>query len=381
MEQFHQHILTGEQLDLQAFARDFAAKELAPVVKECDRKGEFPMEVVRKFCEVGFNSMFLPEAYGGQGLGAMDMVLVYEEFAKVDAGFICSASTGEFGIEPILVAGTEEQKKYYMDFILQGGLGAFALTEPNAGSDAAATRTTAVRDGDDYILNGRKCFITSGPVANVYSVFATVDPSLGTKGISCFIVERDRPGVSVGKDEDKMGMRLSCTSDVIFEDVRIPAKNLVGAEGKGFGLAMKCLDRSRGVNSYGALGIAQRALDEAVAYAKQRKTFGRPIIGHQGVQFLMADMEIDVTTARALLWQCAQMVDKGVFDTKLGSVTKTFLSEMAMRVTTSAVQVLGGYGYSREYPVEKLMRDAKLWSIFEGTNQIQRMVISGCLAH
>lgn len=381
MEQFHQHILTGEQLDLQAFARDFAAKELAPVVKECDRKGEFPMEVFRKFCEVGFNSMFLPEAYGGQGLGAMDMVLVYEEFAKVDAGFICSASTGEFGIEPILVAGTEEHKKYYMDFILQGGLGAFALTEPNAGSDAAATRTTAVRDGDDYILNGRKCFITSGPVANVYSVFATVDPSLGTKGISCFIVERDRPGVSVGKDEDKMGMRLSCTSDVIFEDVRIPAKNLVGAEGKGFGLAMKCLDRSRGVNSYGALGIAQRALDEAVAYAKQRKTFGRPIIGHQGVQFLLADMEIDVTTARALLWQCAQMVDKGVFDTKLGSVTKTFLSEMAMRVTTSAVQVLGGYGYSREYPVEKLMRDAKLWSIFEGTNQIQRMVISGCLAH
>ena len=381
MEQFHQHILTGEQLDLQAFARDFAAKELAPVVKECDRKGEFPMEVFRKFCEVGFNSMFLPEAYGGQGLGAMDMVLVYEEFAKVDAGFICSASTGEFGIEPILVAGTEEQKKYYMDFILQGGLGAFALTEPNAGSDAAATRTTAVRDGDDYILNGRKCFITSGPVANVYSVFATVDPSLGTKGISCFIVERDRPGVSVGKDEDKMGMRLSCTSDVIFEDVRIPAKNLVGAEGKGFGLAMKCLDRSRGVNSYGALGIAQRALDEAVAYAKQRKTFGGPIIGHQGVQFLLADMEIDVTTARALLWQCAQMVDKGVFDTKLGSVTKTFLSEMAMRVTTSAVQVLGGYGYSREYPVEKLMRDAKLWSIFEGTNQIQRMVISGCLAH
>ncbi len=381
MEQFHQHILTGEQLDLQAFARDFAAKELAPVVKECDRKGEFPMEVFRKFCEVGFNSMFLPEAYGGQGLGAMDMVLVYEEFAKVDAGFICSASTGEFGIEPILVAGTEEQKKYYMDFILQGGLGAFALTEPNAGSDAAATRTTAVRDGDDYILNGRKCFITSGPVANVYSVFATVDPSLGTKGISCFIVERDRPGVSVGKDEDKMGMRLSCTSDVIFEDVRIPAKNLVGAEGKGFGLAMKCLDRSRSVNSYGALGIAQRALDEAVAYAKQRKTFGSPIIGHQGVQFLLADMEIDVTTARALLWQCAQMVDKGVFDTKLGSVTKTFLSEMAMRVTTSAVQVLGGYGYSREYPVEKLMRDAKLWSIFEGTNQIQRMVISGCLAH
>ena len=364
MEQFHKQILTSEQQDLQAFARDFATKELAPVVKECDEKGEFPMEVFHKFCDVGFNTMFLPEAYGGQGLGAMDMVVVYEEF----------------GIEPILVAGNEEQKQYYMDFIRNGGLGAFALTEPNAGSDAAATRTTAVRDGDEYVINGRKCFITSGPVASVYSVFATVDPSLGAKGISCFIVERDRPGVSVGKDENKMGMRLSCTSDVFFEDVRIPGQNLVGAEGKGFGLAMKCLDRSRGVNSYGALGIAQRALDEAVAYAKQRKTFGKPIIGHQGVQFLLADMEVDVTTARALLWQCAQMVDRGVFDTKLGSVTKTFLSEMAMRVTTNAVQVLGGYGYSREYPVEKLMRDAKLWSIFEGTNQIQRMVISGCLA-
>ena len=373
-------LLTDEQRDLQAFAKEFAEKELAPVVKECDLKGEFPMEVFKKFRDVGFNTMFLPEAYGGQGLGAMEMVLVYEEFAKVDAGFICSASTGEFGIEPILVAGTEEQKQYYMDFILNGGLGAFALTEPNAGSDASATKTTAVRDGDDYIINGRKCFITSGPIADVYSVFASTDPSKGAKGISCFIVERSRPGVSVGKDEDKMGMRLSCTSDVLFEDVRVPAKNLVGAEGTGFGLAMKCLDRSSGVNSYGALGIAQRALDESVAYAKQRKTFGKPIIAHQGVQFMLADMEIDVTTARALLWQCATMVDRGVFDTKLGSVTKTFLSDMVMRVTTNAVQVLGGYGYSREYPVEKLMRDAKLWSIFEGTNQIQRMVIAGTLA-
>lgn len=373
-------LLTDEQRDLQSFAKEFAEKELAPVVKECDLKGEFPMEVFQKFRDVGFNTMFLPENYGGQGLGAMEMVLVYEEFAKVDAGFICSASTGEFGIEPILIAGTEEQKQYYMDFILNGGLGAFALTEPNAGSDASATKTTAVRDGDDYIINGRKCFITSGPIADVYSVFASTDPSKGAKGISCFIVERSRPGVSVGKDEDKMGMRLSCTSDVLFEDVRIPAKNLVGTEGTGFGLAMKCLDRSRGVNSYGALGIAQRALDEAVAYAKQRKTFGKPIIAHQGVQFMLADMEIDVTTARALLWQCATLVDRGIFDTRLGSVTKTFLSDMVMRVTTNAVQVLGGYGYSREYPVEKLMRDAKLWSIFEGTNQIQRMVIAGTLA-
>lgn len=380
MEQFHEKILTSEQLDLQAFAREFAEKEVAPVVKECDEKGEFPMAVFKKFCEVGFNTMFLPEALGGQGLGAMDMVVVHEEFAKVDAGFITSATCGEFGIEPILMAGTDEQKQYYMDFILQGGLGAFALTEPNSGSDASATKTIAVKDGNDYVLNGRKCFITSGPIADVYSIFATVDPSAGVKGISCFIVERDRPGVSVGRDEDKMGLRLSCTSDVVLEDVRIPAKNLVGAEGKGFGLAMKCLDRSRGVNSYAGVGIAQRALDEAVAYAKQRKTFGKPIIKHQMIQSILADMQINVTAGRALLWQCAQMVDRGVYDTKLGSTTKTFISDMAMKVTTDAVQVLGGYGYSREYPVEKLMRDAKIQQIFEGTNQIQRMVIAGALA-
>ncbi len=380
MENFHKSILTEEQLDLQAFAREFAQKEIAPIVKEYDEKGEFPMEVFKKFCDVGFNTMFLPESIGGQGLGAMDLVVVEEEFAKVDAGFITSATTGEFGIEPILMAGTDEQKQYYMDFILNGCLGAFALTEPNSGSDASATKTTAVKDGDDYILNGRKCFITSGPIASVYSIFAVTDPSAGVKGISCFIVERDRPGVSVGKDEDKMGIRLSCTSDVILEDVRVPAKNLVGAEGKGFSIAMKCLDRSRGVNSYAGVGIAQRALDEAVAYAKQRQTFGKPIIRHQMIQSILADMQIQVTAGRALLWQCAQLVDKGIYDTKLGSSTKTFISDMCMKVTTDAVQVLGGYGYSREYPVEKLMRDAKIQQIFEGTNQIQRMVIAGQLA-
>lgn len=375
------YVLTEMQKDLQKFARDFAQKELGPIAAEIDRAhGPFPVEVFRKFCDAGFNTMFLPEAYGGQGFGAFDMVLVNEEFAKVDAGFICSATTGEFGIEPVMLFGTEEQKHYYMDFLLNGKLGAFALTEPDAGSDAGATRTTAVRDGDDYILNGRKCFITSGGLADVYTVFATEDRSLGTKGITCFIVEKDRPGVSVGKAEDKMGMVLSNTTDLLFENVRIPAKNRVGEEGKGFKIAMTCLDRSRGVNSYGALGIAQRAIDESVAYAKQRKTFGKPIIAHQMVQGLLADMEIRTTAARALLWHCARMVDEGVYDSKLGAVTKAFISDAAMQVTTNAVQVLGGYGYSREYPVEKLMRDAKLWQIFEGTNQVQRMVIAGAMA-
>jgi alkylation response protein AidB-like acyl-CoA dehydrogenase len=376
-----EYLLTELQKDLQKFAHDFAAKEIGPIAKELDRThGPFPMDVFKKFCDAGFNTMFLPEKYGGQGFGAFDMVLVNEEFAKIDAGFICSATTGEFGIEPVLLAGTEEQKHYYMDYILRGKLGAFALTEPDAGSDAGNTRTIAVRDGDEYVINGRKCFITSGGLADVYTVFATMDRSQGTRAITCFIIEKDRPGVFVGKEEDKMGMVLSNTADLVFEDVRIPVKNRVGEEGEGFKIAMKCLDRSRGVNSYGALGICQRALDESIAYAKLRKTFGKPIIAHQGIGFMLADMEIATTASRALLWHCARMIDEGVYDTKLGSVAKAFISDSAVKVATDAVQILGGYGYSREYPVEKLMRDAKLWQIFEGTNQIQRMVIAGSLA-
>ena len=378
---YNEYGLTEEQLDLKAFAREFAEKELKEVAKEVDHDHkEFPMDVFKKFCDAGFKSMFLPEDLGGQGLSTLDVVLVNEEFARIDAGFICSATTGEFGMEAVLLHGTQAQKELYADFILQGKLGAFALTEPQSGSDAGNTRTTYVKDGDEYVLNGQKCFITSGGIADVYTVFATKDKSLGTKGISCFIVERDRPGVSVGKPEDKMGMVLSNTTDVIFEDVRIPADHLVGQEGRGFNIAMECLNRSRGVNSYGALGIMQRALDEAVEYAKVRTTFGKPIIKHQAVQFMLADMKIALDTSRALLYHCARNCDAGNFDPTLGAVTKTFLSESCMKVAETAVQVMGGYGYSREYPVEKLMRDAKLWSIFEGTNQIQRMVIGGNLA-
>ncbi|MCI2105903.1 MAG: acyl-CoA dehydrogenase family protein [Intestinimonas sp.] len=371
-------ILTDEQQDLVAFAKDFAEKELKPVVAECDRKGEFPMEVYKKFYEAGFSTMFVPEKYGGTGASSMDLVLINEQFAKVDAGFIVSATTAEFGVTPLRIAGTEEQVAYYMDRVMQGQLGAFCLTEPGAGSDAAATRTTAVRDGDDYIIDGRKCFITSGGIADMYTVFATLDRSKGAKGITCFLVEREREGVSVGKDEDKMGLRLSNTADVVFDNVRIPAKNRIGAEGEGFKIAMKSLDRSRGVNSYGCLGIAEHAIEEAVAYAKQRVTFGHPIIKNQGLQWMLADMQIQCTAARSLLYRCAEMIDKtGKYDTELGSITKTFVSDMCMKVTTDAVQILGGYGYSREYPVEKLMRDAKIFQIFEGTNQIQRMVIGG----
>ncbi|MBS6723379.1 MAG: acyl-CoA dehydrogenase family protein [Clostridiales bacterium] len=365
------------QKDLQSFAREFAQKEIAPIAPQIDHDhGEFPMDVFHKFCDAGFNTMFLPEEYGGQGLGAMEEVIIGEEFCKADAGFYVSATTGAFGIEPVLLFGNEEQKHYYADYLLQGKLASFALTEADAGSDASNTRTTAVRDGDDYILNGSKCFITSGGLADIYTVFATVDRSKGVKGITCFIVERSREGVSVGKAEDKMGMVLSNTTELIFDNVRIPAKNRVGEEGEGFKIAMASLDRSRGIYSYGALGVAQRAIDVAVDYAKQRKTFGKPIIKHQGIQFMLADMEIQTTAARSLLWHCAQMVDEGNIDSRMGAITKTFCSDACMKVTTDAVQILGGYGYSREYPVEKLMRDAKLLQIFEGTNQIQRIVIS-----
>ena len=308
---YNEYGLTEEQLDLKAFAREFAEKELKEVDKEVDHDHkEFPMDVFKKFCDAGFNSMFLPEDLGGQGLSTLDVVLVNEEFARIDAGFICSATTGEFGMEAVLLHGTQAQKELYADFILQGKLGAFALTEPQSGSDAGNTRTTYVKDGDEYVLNGQKCFITSGGIADVYTVFATKDKNLGTKGISCFIVERDRPGVSVGKPEDKMGMVLSNTTDVIFEDVRIPADHLVGQEGRGFNIAMECLNRSRGVNSYGALGIMQRALDEAVEYAKVRTTFGKPIIKHQAVQFMLADMKIALDTSRALLYHCARNCDQ-----------------------------------------------------------------------
>ena len=374
-------ILTDEQKDLVAFAKDFANKEVRPIMAEYDRRGEFPMEVYKKFFDAGFATMFVPKEYGGDGAGMMDLLLINEEFAKVDAGFIISATTAEFGSTPLRIAGTKEQIAYYMGRVMEGQLGAFCLTEPDAGSDASATRTTAVRDGDDYIINGRKCFITSGGIAGMYTVFATVDRSLGAKGITCFLVEREREGVSVGKEEDKMGIRLSNTTDVIFDNVRVPAKNRIGEEGQGFQIAMQSLDRSRGFNAYAPLGIAEHAIEEAVNYAKQRVTFGRPIIKNQGLQWMLADMQIQCTAARALLYRCVEQIEKtGKYDTQLGSITKTFVSDMCMKVTTDAVQIFGGYGYSREYPVEKLMRDAKIQQIFEGTNQIQRIVIAGQMA-
>ena len=375
------HFNQDEQ-DVLDMLHDFCLKEVAPIAAEIDETERFPEETWHKLADMGMMGIAYPEEVGGAGMSYVTYIGACEELAKHCATTSVMVSAhSSLCCWPISEYGTEAQKEKYLSKLCSGEwLGAFGLTEPGAGTDAAMQKTVAEDKGDHWVLNGSKIFITNAGFANVFVVFAMTDKSLGTKGISAFIVERDFPGFKVGSHEKKMGIRGSSTCELVFEDCIVPKENLLGEVGKGFKIAMTCLDRSRGVNSYGALGIAQRAIDESVAYAKQRKTFGKPIIAHQMVQGLLADMEIQTTAARALLWHCARMVDEGVYDSKLGAVTKAFISDAAMQVTTNAVQVLGGYGYSREYPVEKLMRDAKLWQIFEGTNQVQRMVIAGAMA-
>lgn len=370
--------LTEDQIALQQMAREFAIKEIAPVItKEREQSGEFPWELYQKMFDAGYSTMGLPEEYGGGGLSIFEQLLINEQLSQYgDVGFLASCSSGEMAFGPILNGGTEEQKRYYGKYIQEGKIAAFALTEPESGSDAASIRTSAVRDGDEYVLNGTKCFVTSGGLASIYTILATVDRSKGYKGITCFMVERDRPGLTVGKEEDKMGFRMSNTVDLILEDVRVPVDHRIGEEGQGFYLAMKNLDRTRPIGSIGAIAIAQAAIDHTVRYTKVRKTFGKPIIENQAVQHILADMQIKTTAARHLCYNAARMIDEGVLDSELGSITKTFCSDIAMEVTTDAVQLFGGYGYCKDYPVEKLFRDAKLFAIFEGANQIQRNVIA-----
>jgi len=372
-------LMNEDQKELVAMLRNILQKELAPIVEEYDEKGEYPMQAHKVLCEAGFNTVAIPEKYGGLGLDNQTIALLNEEIGKVDAGFGCSFSFSSGGIKTVLLAGTDQQKQYYADRILNGGISCTCITEAEAGSDAAAIRTTAVKDGDDYILNGTKAFISNGPIADTFTVLAITDKEKGTRGMSIFIVEKDR-GVKVGKKENKMGIRMSPTSEVVFEDVRVPAANLVGAEGEGFKIFMKSLARSRPLVMAFAVGIAQQALDLSVAYAKERKTFGKPIISNQGVSFMLADMEMQIQAARNLIQYAARCVDAGVDLTSASASAKTIASEVAMKVTTDAVQIFGGYGYSKEYPVEKLMRDAKIFSIFEGTNQIQKLILGGYLS-
>lgn len=373
------YILTEDQISLRDMIKDFMEKEVAPYTAAYDASGEFPLELYEKAFELGLHVLTLPEEHGGGGLDYLTAAILHEEIARVDAGFLVSLSSAELAYKSIYVAATEEQKKQFADIVVPGKFASFALTEPGAGSDAAAVRTTAVKEGDEYVLNGTKCFITSAEYASVYVVFATTDKSKGVKGLSAFMVERDVPGLSTGKHEDKMGIRLSNTCDLILEDVRIPAENLIGKEGDGFKIAMQTLDLSRPFVAAAAVGICQRALDEAVKYAKERIQFGKPIANLQAIQFMLADMHMQTEAARQTVVYAMECIIQGQPYSLASAVCKTVASDAAVKVTQDAVQVLGGYGYSKEYPVEKLYRDAKIFQIFEGTNQVQRVVVANSL--
>lgn len=335
-----------------------------------------PKEIYDKAIEMQLHMLEVPEEFGGMGLSRIDVAALMEEMAIADAGFATTISASGLGMKPVLIAGNEEQKKRVCELIIDGGFGAFCLTEPAAGSDASAGKTTAVKDGDDYILNGRKCFITNGGVASFYCVTAMTDKSKGVKGISMFLIEAGTPGLSTGNHENKMGIRTSNTCDVVLEDCRVPASALVGAEGKGFGIAMKTLDQARTWMGCISAGIAQRGINEAIAYGKERIQFGKPVIKNQALQFKIADMEIKTETARQMVAHALTLMDMGLPFGKESAIAKCYASDIAMEVASEAVQVFGGYGYSREYPVEKLIRDAKIFQIFEGTNEIQRIVIA-----
>lgn len=368
---------TQDQIDIQMMTRDFIRKELPwEKIKECDEKNETPMDVVKKAAEMGLTSITLPESIGGGGMGEVTNSLVLEELAYQDTGFATVIGACGLAYMPINLFGTTEQKELYGKYIVDGGLAAFALTEADAGSDVANCRTTAVRDGDDWIINGTKTFITNGGLASIYSVFAATTPGGGTRGMSCFIVERDRPGVSIGTHEDKMGIRLSNTTEVIFDNVRIPGDHLVGAEGQGFKIAMSTFDRTRpaGVGA-ASCGSMRSCIDKCLEYAATRQTFGQPILQNQAIQFMLADMEIKYEASRALTYKVAQMIDNGIIDSALASAAKTIASDSSVECALDAIQIFGGNGYSKEYPIEIILRNAKIAQLFEGTNQVQRMVI------
>jgi acyl-CoA dehydrogenase len=369
--------LSSEQKLLREMARRFAQNEMAPVAGQYDERGEFATEVYDKAFTAGLMNDIIPEQYGGAGLSAFETALVAEELAAGCAGMATTTLGNGLATIPILNVGSEEQKERFLTMLTEKlAFASFDLTEPGAGSDAAAIATTATKKGDRYILNGEKCFITNGGVAEFHVVFATLDKSKRSKGITAFIVPSDTPGVSAGKDENKMGHRASNTTSVLFENVEIPHSFRLGEEGQGFKIALQTLDRARSSVAAIGVGVARAAMDHAVAYARERVAFGQPIAGHQGIEFMIAEMARDVEAARMLTWHAAWLFDQGKNASMESSCAKLFATDTAMRVATDAVQIFGGNGYMREYPVEKLMRDAKLLQIYEGTNQIQRIVIA-----
>jgi acyl-CoA dehydrogenase len=369
--------LTEEQEALITTARDFTKKEIIPVAAHYDETGEFPREILKKAWQTGLMNVEVPEAYGGLGGSCLDHCLVQEEVAYGCLGFNTSLAANMLGAMPLLIAGTDEQKKEWLPRLVDGGeFAAYCCSEPDAGSDVAGMTTRVKKDGDDYLITGQKRWITNGGVAGWYSVLATFDRGMKHKGIACFVVDAKSPGLKVGRKEDKMGQRASNTCDVIFEDVRVPKRNLLGTEDGGFKVAMKTFDRSRPWIAAGAAGVIRRALEESRNYSLERKTFGVPIAQHQAIQFILADMAIAYETTRLLTHKAAWQVDRGDLSSIVSAYAKAHGADAAMRVTTDAVQVFGGYGYTKEYPVEKLMRDAKLLQIYEGTSQIQRVVIA-----
>ncbi|MEO6777395.1 MAG: acyl-CoA dehydrogenase family protein [Kofleriaceae bacterium] len=368
---------TEEQDALVTTARDFTRKEIIPKAAHLDETGEFPRDILKKAWETGLMNIEIPEAYGGLGGSCLDNCLVQEEVAFGCSGINTSLSANSLGATPLVIAGTEDQKKTYLGRLAsEYCFAAYCCSEPDAGSDVAGMRTRVTRHGDDYVLNGQKRWITNGGVASFYTVFATFDPAMKHKGIACFVVDANTPGVKAGRKENKMGQRASNTTDVIFEDVKLPKSALVGSEDGGFKVAMRTFDKSRPWIAAMATGVIRRALEESRAYALERKTFGVPIAQHQAIQFMLAEMAIAYEATRLLTHKAAWLVDKGDLSSIVSSYAKAYGADAAMRCTTDAVQIFGGYGYTKEYPVEKLMRDAKLLQIYEGTSQIQRVVIA-----
>lgn len=371
--------LTDEQNMLRDMARDFARKEIAPKAEHYDRANEFPWEVYKKAAEMGLTTLNVPEEYGGGGASVFEEALVNEELAWGCSGMSTAITINNLATLPISIAGNEEQKQRWLgERIVDGGeLVAYCVTEPAAGSNVVGMQTRAVKKGDKYIINGTKTFISNATVANFYTVFAKTDMDAGHRGMSCFIIERDAPGVSVSNHFDKLGQRASDTAEVIFEDVEVPADQILGAEGSGFYTSMKVFDKSRAPVGAGAVGVMQRALDECLRYSNERETFGVPIMKHQAIGQMIAEMATHAEAARSLVHRAARAVDNDAPDkTKLVSMAKAFASDMAMKATVDAVQVFGGYGFMKEYPVEKLMRDVKVFQIYEGTSQIQRNIIA-----
>jgi acyl-CoA dehydrogenase len=369
--------LSDELLEIQTRARNFAQEEILPIAAEYDRKAIVPRGIVTKAREAGLLNVTIPREYGGMGYGALQSAIIAEELGAACTGISITILVNGLALTPLYLFGNEEQKERFLRPVAEEAkLAAFCLTEREAGSDAGSIKTTALPDGDDLVINGQKCFVTSGELADILTVFAQTDPERGARGVSAIVVPADTPGIRVTKVEDKMGQKASNTAELTFEDVRIPRANLLDRPGRGFRIALQTLDFGRSGVAALSVGLARAALEYATDYAKTRQQFGAPIITNQGISFMLADMAMKVEAARLLTWQAAWLADQGERATQQSAMAKCFASDTAMEVATNAVQIYGGYGYMKDYPVEKLLRDAKILQIYEGTNQIQRMVIA-----